>query len=1810
MYGFMMININRCAAFLIFMLMLAAPLSVFAQDGGVDAGKTVDEQPAQRQGTRLALHFRAGEALPELAVGLEIMILNALEKSGNISVASMAGMIKACRQANIECGPENAIKIKDIPYLALRADARTLIAGLVDFIDGHLRVDLLSFDGASGKSLSSAMVEGDLFRLDSLVQDISRVIGQLCNVKVDVAVENRADAAHYNALMHLGSAWLNFYGGKNTEALQSLLEARNDGIDVPVFYANDLVEILKPAITESKDGDPELLARYYDLLGETGKAAPEYEKIIGRKPRGVDAYYNMAYMYLRAGKFTELQSVLQKLDKISIEPESIYLKGLMQLKQSKPEYLETWKTLAAKKCECPDVYMSLAAAGGDKKQSAAYALAAAELYSKRFEPLAANEALLESFELSPTFESVVEIRHELLSAAQKERLKKTFESADEHAKKSPAMLLVQARILSETDDIDRVVETYLAADMAAKGNNKLKTEIARYYIKSDLDAFHALAQLTGDSRVLPEDENFLEQLSELFVKADTLDKAEEALQKRLSLKPGSLTYKLDLVDFYEKTRQIDKALELLTTLQEQNPENQAVYRRMARFSLDNNKPDILESALQNLALLDAKSHEAFTAEIKEREKKKNTGTPQVKPEPQKEIVYNFRELAELEKIIPPKPGKSLIIDATGTHDSVVDWLIKLLFSPSRLDTAPVAADIEKIVGSRAEIVDSSVFAGKLDFSNGVHGLTAENLNTAFSGSDAVDAYIFDVSSVPAPGMDMDNYRVSLYLFRKGDPKPLIKMATIEFHQEFLLKFNVFIFLTPLLVILLAALVIMRARFIGKGNLLVKVSFDEHYQRGVFGVRLSRKKLESAFNLDKVLESHRSDMERQMNMEDIARKSFSSISRYIQQVSGNRAVFRNIPAGQYNVYLDGIMVNAKDGSLLGTYELSRQVAIEKDGDHSIEIDLRLTEVYIGIKAVHERIEKYNTVEKQPDGSEKQVVNERIRREALTGVTIEVDGNPAQTKISMAQEFVSYYLSFGTHYFTLTHGDERGFKKVEIKNTAPQEIEIAMWPAVEALQKARTSGDVPADNGSRNTFSTAQVPETASRNSRPASGIAAGSNGKASVAGASTVNETRKSSLVIPPEAIELSDDILRVPDEIVLGETVPAKPEAGIEAASSGFRDIAEILNSDSEAQAVDLFNSEEVLSNEEARKRYIEKGLELMAYKRYVEAAELFIRAGDYGRATEAAQQSGNQNLHYKIYGMNYFSQGQFQEAVEMFKYAEEPLLEADALEGLRMVNEANMKRGEYWRRSGNPTRAIPFFEKAGEFKSAADLYEEMGQFVPAGEAFMKARLYDDAGRNFMKARKIKRAAEAYERAGQFLKAAELFNMVGGKVKVFSLYEKAGRFCEAAEGYKKFGMLDEAIHACQQVRPESHDYLKASLIMGRIFTERGEHDLARTVYSRAISNIREISQENIEPYYEFGVLIQEQGNIHEARQIFERIQTVKYNYADVAIRLQNLQAQVEEDYRRHGTVNPPSTLPSFSGYRTAGSMLTDSQDGAEELPQPENMATPVPASRYVFIEELGRGAMGIVYKARDTVLDRIVAYKTVSSSVSESPTALKYFLSEAKSLAALNHVNIVTIFDVGQDSNGYFITMEYVNGRPLSQFIADKGRLTTKNSVVIASKVCAGLDYAHNNSIIHRDIKPSNIMISEQGEVKIMDFGLARIMDEAVNRKTIAKGTPLYMAPEQVEGVGVDHRADIYSFGVTLFEMCTGTLPFTKGDIAYHHVHTDPPRPSEYNPNIPKVLEKIILRCLEKRKEDRFFSASEIKKELMPLRNALIAGKL
>ena len=190
--------------------------------------------------------------------------------------------------------------------------------------------------------------------------------------------------------------------------------------------------------------------------------------------------------------------------------------------------------------------------------------------------------------------------------------------------------------------------------------------------------------------------------------------------------------------------------------------------------------------------------------------------------------------------------------------------------------------------------------------------------------------------------------------------------------------------------------------------------------------------------------------------------------------------------------------------------------------------------------------------------------------------------------------------------------------------------------------------------------------------------------------------------------------------------------------------------------------------------------------------------------------------------------------------------------------------------------------------------------------------------------------------------------------------------------------------------------------------------------------------------------------------------------------------------------------------------------------------------------------MGIVFRARDTLLDRVVAYKTVSGAIKENPTALRYFLSEAKSLAALNHPNIVTVYDVGQEVGNYFITMELIEGRSLNEFIRDKGRLTMKNCVVVALKLCSALEYAHSHGVVHRDIKPSNIMLSNQGEVKIMDFGLAKIMGEAIQDRTNARGTPLYMSPEQVENQAVDARSDLYSLGITLFEMATGTLPSPK----------------------------------------------------------------
>ena len=259
--------------------------------------------------------------------------------------------------------------------------------------------------------------------------------------------------------------------------------------------------------------------------------------------------------------------------------------------------------------------------------------------------------------------------------------------------------------------------------------------------------------------------------------------------------------------------------------------------------------------------------------------------------------------------------------------------------------------------------------------------------------------------------------------------------------------------------------------------------------------------------------------------------------------------------------------------------------------------------------------------------------------------------------------------------------------------------------------------------------------------------------------------------------------------------------------------------------------------------------------------------------------------------------------------------------------------------------------------------------------------------------------------------------------------------------------------------------------------------------------------------------------------------------------------------------------------------------------------------KYEIVAELGRGAMGVVFRAHDRNLDRDVALKLIGADVRNHPAALEMFMQEAKALAQLNHPNIVSVYDQNEQDGLQYIVMEFVEGRTLESILAERGRLGLPLVLDIADQVAAGLAYAHERRVIHRDIKPANIFVANDGTVKLGDFGLARVMREISIRKTEVRGTPLYMAPEQITGTDVNHRADLYALGCMMFEMCTGRPPFIDGDLLYHHLNTAPPHPADLSDEVPGELDALIVECIAKDSSTRIASANAIRQRLRPLKN-------
>jgi len=273
-----------------------------------------------------------------------------------------------------------------------------------------------------------------------------------------------------------------------------------------------------------------------------------------------------------------------------------------------------------------------------------------------------------------------------------------------------------------------------------------------------------------------------------------------------------------------------------------------------------------------------------------------------------------------------------------------------------------------------------------------------------------------------------------------------------------------------------------------------------------------------------------------------------------------------------------------------------------------------------------------------------------------------------------------------------------------------------------------------------------------------------------------------------------------------------------------------------------------------------------------------------------------------------------------------------------------------------------------------------------------------------------------------------------------------------------------------------------------------------------------------------------------------------------------------------------------------------------ETPKEELTTGSTFAERYQIIEELGKGGMGRVYKAHDTKIKEKIALKLIKPEIAKDKKTIERFSNELRLARKVRHKNVCGMFDIGEEKGTHYITMEFVPGEDLRSLIRRIGQLPIGKSIAIAKQICEGLAEAHRLGVVHRDLKSNNIMIDKEGNVRIMDFGIARSIEaKGITGAGVMIGTPEYMSPEQVEGKEVDQRSDIYSLGIILYEMVTGRVPF-EGDtpftVGVKHKSEMPQNPKELNTQISDDLNRMILRCLEKEKERRYQSTGEVCSEL------------
>ncbi len=534
------------------------------------------------------------------------------------------------------------------------------------------------------------------------------------------------------------------------------------------------------------------------------------------------------------------------------------------------------------------------------------------------------------------------------------------------------------------------------------------------------------------------------------------------------------------------------------------------------------------------------------------------------------------------------------------------------------------------------------------------------------------------------------------------------------------------------------------------------------------------------------------------------------------------------------------------------------------------------------------------------------------------------------------------------------------------------------------------------------------------------------------------------------------------------------------------------------------------------------------------EAAELYERAGEFARAANLLRSLGDSENAARLF-----------ERAGLFAEAATALLHS---------------RG---RTPQNLCRSGELFERAGELRRGAECFAAAGEWLRAAELLEEARAFSVAGQAYERAGQWKRAAAAYERGGALHEARANYERAGDSTSAAEVAVRLGSLLDGARAFYRTGAYEQAIDALQSLPPDSPHTRDAKILLGRIFLEKG-------LIQRAVDNFRAVAPTRIENKEDAELLCllaeahERAGDLGEASDLLESILAEQPDLTEAQARLDRLREKVDGDPTR--------------------------ADGLRD-------------ERYEFQGELGRGGMGVVYLARDQELGRPVAIKFLPESLATNPTAVELFRAEARAAAAMNHPNVVHVYDVGTIERRPCIVMEYVPGRTVRDIMRQAGTrkrkpLPHRRAAKIARDVARALDYAHGRNIIHRDTKPGNILISETGQVKLMDFGISKVLEEGSDSGTQGRGTPQYMPPEQILGRGIDGRTDLYALGISLFEMITGTRPFSGENVVEQQLNDPLPDPRQFKPDLPDGLVEIIERACKKLPSERYASAGEMAEAL------------